>query len=386
VKKTKDAALEHVRKALRTGGSLLTRPEVSFIRTSCHILGLNSKATVRVIVKRAKDKGGHQPRKVLDNLQSQLIELADRVEKHKRPTPNPASNMRAVDAMGAPVHSLANLQSCADGLRDAMEGGYSIGIMSAKKATENAKSDFKTTIDRIAEASRWKKGTIEDWLSRGKVVCAGLMEEAEEVLKKAEAREEAEAKIRIMESQCEELAELAEQAGNQIPAEAEAELLIDLEEEIGQRKETVGDLGRALKETVPEELKGRVEEAIQESVVMAKRGRRYVDHVKTRLEFASKDSESGSYKGATAGGAAAGRWQTVAEELGEEDESEDEAGGPCGASSGGLLDIMGGFGHMRANDSGWPTFNGGTLVTRDSRGVESLQGDLPLCSEQRSGR
>jgi hypothetical protein len=52
----------------------------------------------------------------------------------------------------------------------------------------NAKSDFKATIDRIAEASRWKKGTIEDWLSRGEVVCANLMEEVEEVLKKAEAR------------------------------------------------------------------------------------------------------------------------------------------------------------------------------------------------------
>jgi hypothetical protein len=145
----------------------------------------------------------------------------------------------------------------------------------------NAKSDFKATIDRVAEASRWKKGTIEDWLSRGEVVCANLMEEAEEALKKAEAREEADAKIRIMEGQCEELAGLAEQAGNQIPAEAEVELLVDLEEEIGQRKEMVGDLGQALKETVLEELKGRVEEAIQESVVMAKKGRRYVDHIKT---------------------------------------------------------------------------------------------------------
>ncbi len=44
------------------------------------------------------------------------------------------------------------------------------------------------------------KGTIEDWVSRGEVVCAGLMEKAEEVLKKAETREEAEARIRIMES------------------------------------------------------------------------------------------------------------------------------------------------------------------------------------------
>ncbi len=74
------------------------------------------------------------------------------------------------------------------------------------------------------------------------------MEEAEEVLKKAEAREEAEARIRIMEDQCEELAGLAEQAGKQIPAEAEPELLTDLEEEVGQRKETVEDLGRVLKE------------------------------------------------------------------------------------------------------------------------------------------
>jgi hypothetical protein len=46
------------------------------------------------------------------------------------------------------------------------------------------------------------------------------------------------------------------------------------------------------------------------------------------------------------------------EELGEESESEDEADGPHGASSGDLLDIMRGFGHMQANDSGWPTFDG----------------------------
>jgi hypothetical protein len=134
-----------------------------------------------------------------------------------------------------------------------------------------------------------------------------------------------------MEGQCEELACLAEQAGNQIPAEAEVELLVDLEEEIGQRKEMVGDLGQALKETVPEELEGKVEEAIQESVLMAKKDRRYVDHVKTRLEFGSKDSESSSYKGAA--GAVPGRWQTAAEELGEESESEDEGGRPLFATT-----------------------------------------------------
>jgi hypothetical protein len=110
------------------------------------------------------------------------------------------------------------------------------------------------------------------------------MEEAEEVLKRAEAREEAEARVRIMEDQCEKLAGLAEQAGKQIPAEVETELLTHLEDEISQRKETVEDLGRALKGTVPVELKDRVEQAIQDSAMMA-----MMDHVKARLEFISKD-------------------------------------------------------------------------------------------------
>jgi hypothetical protein len=250
VKRTRDAALEHVKKALRTNGNLLTRLELGFIRTSCHILGINSEATIRVIMKRAKEKRDHQPRKVLNSLQSQLEELAARVEKHKRPTPAPPFNTRTLDSMGAPARSLAHLQSCVNVLREAMEGGYSMGIKTAMIATENAKADFKTTIDRIAEVSRWKRGVTEDWLSRGEVICAGLMEE----VLKAEAREEAEARLRIMESQFEELVELADQAGKQIPAEAETELLMDLEEEIGQRKETVGDLGRALKETAPAEL------------------------------------------------------------------------------------------------------------------------------------
>ncbi len=139
------------------------------------------------------------------------------------------------------------------------------------------------------------------------------------MLKAAEAREEAEAKIRIMESQCEELAYLAAQAGKQVPAEAEVEILEDLEEEIDQRKEMVGELGWALRETVPEELKDRMEEAMKESVVITTKGRRYVDHVKTRLDF-SKDSESGSSKAAT--GSAPGGWQTAAEELGEVFEEE----------------------------------------------------------------
>jgi uncharacterized protein YqgV (UPF0045/DUF77 family) len=278
---------------------------------------------VKAIVKGAKDKGKKQPRKVLEHLQSQLRELAERVEKHKRPTPNPAASTRAGDAMGALARSLGNLLGCAEALREATKGQYSKGIKAAIKAMDNAKLDFKTTIDRVAEASKWKEGTIEDWTNKGELACANLIEKAEEVLKEAEMREEAEAKIRIMEGQCEELADLAAQAGKQVPAEAEVEVLEELEEEIDQRKEMVGDLGRALRETIPEELKDRMEEVVKKSVVIATKGRRYVDHVKTRLDF-SKDSESGSSKAAA--GAAPGGWQTAAEELGEvfEEESESE--------------------------------------------------------------
>ncbi len=116
-----------------------------------------------------------------------------------------------------------------------------------------------------------------------------------------------------METQYEELVNLAVQAGKQVPAEAEVEVLEELEEEMDHREGMVGDLGWALRETVPEGLKDRVEEAMKESVAIAARGRRYVDHVKTRLDF-SKDSESGSSKAAV--GAAPGGWQTAAEELG----------------------------------------------------------------------
>jgi hypothetical protein len=360
VKRTRDEALEHIKASLREGGNPLTKQEVSFICTSCHILGIDGSNTMKAIMKGAKEKGKRQPRKVLEHLQFQLRELAERVDKHKRPTPNPAAITRVVDAMGAPVRSLGHLQGCADALRKATKGQYSKGIRAAMKAVENAKLDFKATIDRVAEASKWKKEMIEDWISRGELVCAKLVERAEEVLKEAEAREEAEAKVRIMEGQCEELAGLAAQAGKQVLAEAEVEVLEELEEEIDQRKEMVGDLGRAFKETIPEELKDRMEEAMKESVVMATKGRRYVDHVKTRLEFGSKDSESSSYKAAT--GAVPGGWQTAAEELGEvfeeEGESEDEVDEAHGMTSGDLLDFMRGFGHMQANDSGWPAFDG----------------------------
>jgi hypothetical protein len=127
-----------------------------------------------------------------------------------------------------------------------------------------------------------------------------------------------------------------------------------LEEEMEQRKNTVEDLGRALKETVPAELKERVEQDIQDYVKMAEKGKRYVDHVRARLEFISADSESGSYKGPTGKGAAPSQWRSAAEELGDEDKmAETNRAGPEG-----LVSVLCGWGQLKANDSGWLTFDG----------------------------
>jgi hypothetical protein len=277
--------------------------------------------------------------------------------------------------MGASARSLANLTGCAEALREAVAAQYFKGIKAGMKAMENAKLNYKNTIDRLAEAGKWKAGTTDDWVRRGELVCGDLLEKAEAALKEAEEREEAEAKIRIMETQCEELANLTVQAGKQVPAEAEVEVLEELEEEMDHREEIVEALGQALKDAVPEGLRDRVEEAMRESTAAATKGRRYVDHVRARLDF-SKDSESSSSK--VAAGAAPGGWQTAAEELGEELEEglgDEEPGRPAeGLGPGGeperettgtrgtapryLVEFMRSFGQMRANDSGWPMFDG----------------------------
>jgi hypothetical protein len=57
----------------------------------------------------------------------------------------------------------------------------------------------------------------------------------------------ARAKIRIMETQCEELVNLTMQAGKQVPAEAEVEVLEELEEDMDHRTFAgVVDTGEAL--------------------------------------------------------------------------------------------------------------------------------------------
>jgi hypothetical protein len=170
-----------------------------------------------------------------------------------------------------------------------------------------------------------------------------------------------------METHCEELTSLTAQAGRQIPAEAEAKVLEELEEEMVHREGVVEALGQALKDAVPEGLKERVEEAMKEMVAVAARGKRFVDHVRARLDF-SKDSESSGSR--VAAGTAPGGWQTAAEELGEELEGEDggqeePATEPAGetartkeAAPNYLVEFIRSCSQMRANDSGWPTFDG----------------------------
>ncbi len=75
-------------------GNPFTKQEMCFIRTSCHILGVDGNTVAKAIVSELKEKGVKQPRKVMEYLQSQLRELAERVEKHKRPTQNPAASTR----------------------------------------------------------------------------------------------------------------------------------------------------------------------------------------------------------------------------------------------------------------------------------------------------
>ncbi len=87
---------------------------MSFVRTSCQILGLDGHAMIRSIQQEVEDNGMKQPRKVMEYLQTRLRELADRVEKHKRPTPNPAGCTRAGNPMGASARSLGNLVGCAE--------------------------------------------------------------------------------------------------------------------------------------------------------------------------------------------------------------------------------------------------------------------------------
>ncbi len=146
---------------------------------------------------------------------------------------------------------------------------------------------------------------------------------------------------------------LAEQAGKQTVAETEPEQLIELEEEMEQRKDTVEGLGRSLKEAIPAEFKERAQQAVQDSIKIVKEGKRYLGHKRARLVFLSVDSESGSYKGPTGAGVAANPW---CQPPGAGEGS--RTGKVSMAAPNSLAANLRGSGQLKANDSSWPTFDG----------------------------
>jgi hypothetical protein len=188
VKKPKDQGLSRVKKALDNKENLLSVWEIDFICTSCRILDINSEEVINRIAKRAVEKGAGQAKRVMASIRSQLDDLGKRAENHKRPTPTPAFATKTYDDMDAPGRSLAHLQTCVRGLRDATVGGFSKGIKVAQIAVENAMEDFRVTIARTADGCKWKHGVAEEWYIRGKEVCGDLLEETEQALKEAEAR------------------------------------------------------------------------------------------------------------------------------------------------------------------------------------------------------
>jgi hypothetical protein len=286
---------------------------------------------------------------------AQLDELGKRVEAHRRATPTPAFSTRTWDDMDAPARSLAHLQVCVKGLRDAIVGGFSKRIKVAKMALENALEDFKVTVARTGEAARWKQNVADEWYDKGKEVCGSLLEESLEALREAEEREGAETRVCLMESHCEELESLADQVKKQAVTETEPEPLIELEEDMEYKKDNVVSLAQALKETVPAEFKERAQQAILDSAKIAREGKHRLGDLWARLEFRSLDSEAGSYKGPVGPMAEAGpetRLLTGAPERGR------RTGEGSAPATDDLATLLRGWGQPRANDSGWLTFDG----------------------------
>ncbi len=86
MKRSRDLGLDHVKRALSNNENPLSKPKLEFVRMSCHILGINGEDTIKSIMRRAKEKGENQPKRVMASLRDQLAELGARAEDHKRPT------------------------------------------------------------------------------------------------------------------------------------------------------------------------------------------------------------------------------------------------------------------------------------------------------------
>jgi hypothetical protein len=124
VRKSSDKGLSRLKRAMENNQNSLSAVEVDFVQTSCWILGIDSAEMVEVIGRKAMDRGKGQVRRVMTAITSQLDELGARVQAHKRPTPTPAMSTRTYDDMDTPGCSLAHLEVCAKGLRNATVGEF----------------------------------------------------------------------------------------------------------------------------------------------------------------------------------------------------------------------------------------------------------------------
>jgi hypothetical protein len=121
------------------------------------------------------------------------------------------------------------------------------------------------------------------------------------------------------------------------------------------KRDNVVSLAQALKETISVEFKERARQAVQDSAKIAREGKRKLGDLRARLEFCSFDSKVGSYRGPAGLAAEAGpesRPLSGAPERGRGS----KGGSPPAATD--LAALLHGWGQLRANDNGWPTFDG----------------------------
>jgi hypothetical protein len=137
----------------------------------------------------------------------------------------------------------------------------------------------------------------------------------------------------------------------QAASETELEPLIELGEEIEYKRDNLVSLGQLLKGDVPSELKER---ALQDSAKMAKEGQRKLGDLRARLEFRSFDSEVGSYRGPAPSAAEAVPESRPLSGI----SGEARVGATSSAVPTDLSALLRGWGQLRANDNGWPVFDG----------------------------
>jgi F0F1-type ATP synthase membrane subunit b/b' len=70
VKRSQDQGLSRVKKALGNKENPLSRWEIEFVRTSCHILDVNSEQVMKRIIKRAIEKGDGQAKRVMASIRA----------------------------------------------------------------------------------------------------------------------------------------------------------------------------------------------------------------------------------------------------------------------------------------------------------------------------